>query len=1157
MRQEVLDGRRKITIDPRSTQGPSGKDESFCEMPNQKQKPPEKEVIVVSSVVEEIPDVENSDLDRNSKNEDGHLSERQAREKQQRKSLQQEKQKKKDIADKERAKDRKEHHKKQYRSQINNQIKTGKEIYEREKNKAKLDNRIDQLGDDNAPPEKKFDAAAALRSPMVEFTVLLRVGWFDYVSEQPTLASCSSQLAKNLFNRIYHYRLPRVRELPAKVIKLVSSEFNPNYNVVTVKSANYFISHHPNMRKLYNYIHINRGELQALRFQQTCLEYIFSRYESIQYVLSETSLTYEHEGALQQQFARSWRTPESPFFNRYGALKKLLYGALALLLLGLLYRRCKNRLNTSISSLINTFKNVFVLGPRVTVLRPGLVEKPSSDVVSHPSSSVLSNTWSFLKQSFSRSVPNVSLPSSASIRDTVTTGLTKLSGTWSFLKNSFSRSVPTVSVMENLMVIQETVSRNVPTASQAWSFLKGSLDYCRQIPFGQAFSSGTTLMNNAVSDTRVLFTRVRESLPDVSRMLPARQPRLTWTQRDARFSLWVFIKNRWRSPRPDNIHTICQTFPRISIFLEEIIKSFPGGTFFVGFIEYLQTGSWSHYHWHIHSMKYNFATRLREHYRISRPASFLQTNYLHLTPDEMEFLPDSVDNISNTSMPSQPLPKVGPNYQLDQQPNIPAHDVQYPGFHAFFFNVGAFQMPANSPENQAAALHMRVLDIVDTRVKLNHFSYTDLLKCVHSLTTPLKQLEYQEWFSHLNSRQKLQVVRASEEREKGIFQTKVDVNCKTDELIYSKVKFVPRVIFNFSGHFLEEMGLVVTIITKSLSQGVFSKHGHEFVYNHTPARAYFTCGALSSDLDDFFNSAIAGSGLWLLSMGDDLAGVHDDRGRKYYFESDFSKYDRTISNKLVDIFFVMLETLGFKEYEQAFFKIWQVKLSMRSRRWEKMTGKKSQQINSSYDGLKLPGHRTGEPATCLLNSVLSIFVTIYVMNRFSNPVQGYAAFGLTAKFLRRNTPNVTFLKGMFLENEHGNYQWTRMPSFIAKLGKTMTDPCDIFKKPPVASYHDCLRSQWLGFGDMSSVFYYSQLNNLILKKTFLSTITVPPQLDFWKITSVSKAKIPFDVYRQFLASRYNSTCEDFEEFLSLLDRGTIPFVYRSKFIEHAADTDYG
>jgi len=90
---------------------------------------------------------------------------------------------------------------------------------------------------------------------------------------------------------------------------------------------------------------------------------------------------------------------------------------------------------------------------------------------------------------------------------------------------------------------------------------------------------------------------------------------------------------------------------------------------------------------------------------------------------------------------------------------------------------------------------------------------------------------------------------------------------------------------------------------------------------------------------------------------------------------------------------------------------------------------------------------TGSTMTTLLNSISNAFLWLHIVaNHFDDPPRRALELGFTLKLRSHGELwQGTFLKGWWLPDPRGDFNWIVLPSLVAKIGKIMNDPVSITK----------------------------------------------------------------------------------------------------------------
>jgi len=273
-------------------------------------------------------------------------------------------------------------------------------------------------------------------------------------------------------------------------------------------------------------------------------------------------------------------------------------------------------------------------------------------------------------------------------------------------------------------------------------------------------------------------------------------------------------------------------------------------------------------------------------------------------------------------------------------------------------------------------------------------------------------------------------------------------------------------------------------------------------------------------------------GLFQLLMGDDTLLINRFLGR--ITENDFSRYDRTQSKRLRQIVDRILINNGYGHLVILRQKMYKKRLTF-SRNKKHCR----EQLPSITDlDKKKPDMRlTGEPATCLDNSIINAWITTICIHLVDqricpNMEEAYKQFGLVAKV--NDKPylhQTTFLKGVFLLDENTRYAWVRLPSFLLKFGKVLTDIRSITQKTwtDKKKCQVVLMSQWRGYGQMKTNWFYKRIGEEI-ERICEFVDAEPTPLDQYHITQ-DRTWICDVEWNQFMMDRYQMTPEHMEKII--------------------------
>jgi len=627
--------------------------------------------------------------------------------------------------------------------------------------------------------------------------------------------------------------------------------------------------------------------------------------------------------------------------------------------------------------------------------------------------------------------------------------------------------------------------------------------------------------------------------------------------------------------------TICTTFPRISVVCEELVKCIPGGWFVIGVIERIKYGTWKNYDWHKQSMNYSFTKRLVIHKQaneklkeqhewlddinrsVDHDISVSRVGHVEYYNKEIMIRPARYPKIPSDALYKNPVLKKynGKDHAGTQRWHTHILDYnEYEGYYPIMYHVGNFKKPAASFDNLLGAWHKRAVDIPNSHVNGVVRNYLlSVLEAMHYSHIDMNDNTKRSWFDQLKPVQKFRIVKVRTDEGLGVIDETISVSVKSDELLCTTEKMVPRLIFNVSGYWFDKIGAYATELSHNVAQIYGYKHENPINYRGILFYPYFTCGATSTTLNQFYKASIGVEAYHLMVMGDDLH-VYDGY-QKRFVENDFSKYDRSQCYALQDLFINWLDINGLSEIAETMFEMRQAKLQPKCRKINPF------KINAVPFGK--PKHMemmfTGQPFTCLQNSIINILTTIYVLasshnyqllngpldindlkNRYT---QRYACCGLTAKVLIPEINRSTFLKGVFLDGV-----WIRLPSFLCKFGKIMTRPSTISNVPNALA--QILLGQWLGYGNMCTNWFYRKIHSLIMSIVIRNGFTganheIDPKIKKliskdmeYSMISSSNDYVCDTTFNCFMFARYNITVDIMDDFCEFLRKNhTLPMIY--------------
>lgn len=606
--------------------------------------------------------------------------------------------------------------------------------------------------------------------------------------------------------------------------------------------------------------------------------------------------------------------------------------------------------------------------------------------------------------------------------------------------------------------------------------------------------------------------------------------------------------------------TLITTFPTISIYIEEVVKSFPLGARVVGVLEYWKYGTWKNYNWHVRSMKYSLCERLRRHFAYNNQRNFRLMQTYNDTADFPGFVhyPECVEVIPTTELKPTTLPKLenGERARIYGTQHFPQDRLdfrQYAGMHAIMWGVSSFRKGAPSEDNLMAVLEKRII------APGNTVTDNDVLREMHSVKLkllPIFELDKTEWRKSLKPVQLARNINYRKDRDDGDKNRPIQMFSKANEVLTTGKrvkndgdKFVLRPIFSITGKYLDAQGCFVGKMTKYLAEIYGPDPQYPIEYRGIHYYVYFTCGATDKTLNLFFNTAIhATEGVFIMVMGDDILCVNHHSKTYLFLESDFSKFDRTQNYTLQSLYWNYLDESGYSDQKKSSQEMTCAPIEVRHKRGPNMLDKKLRE--------QLEMKMSGEPSTCPANSIINMRATIVAMSN-DDPESVYTKAGLKAKIKKDYSHEKTFLRGVFLETD-AEYAWMRLPSFIAKFGKTMTDPLTIYgRTDPQTTYKKFILSQWKGYGNLCVNWFYTAIHQQILRICDGVEIHDEEDMPEWFVKATGDVYVPDRIFNDFIWRRYSVSVQQMQSFIDMLNTiETLPCLYYHPLLQQLIDIDY-
>jgi len=591
------------------------------------------------------------------------------------------------------------------------------------------------------------------------------------------------------------------------------------------------------------------------------------------------------------------------------------------------------------------------------------------------------------------------------------------------------------------------------------------------------------------------------------------------------------LTSLWAGPAKEvGPRAIIPFAPTFSAHLEEWIKCIPGAAHVVGFLDAMVHGDWRKYTYHVKSMKDPFDVRLRDHLLYNRGGLYAEYCDYVEKMGPVVFTPGVEVLAPGTRLPSAQVPFIPPEkawtWASSQKPGYNPESKEYPGWYPICWGLSPMVKPAASCVNLKAAWHFRIRAVDNSEV------YGPFLKQLKGFAKHLGfeyRDDFQKWWLKQSSKQKRQLQTEILESELMPTRDRAGTFVKSNELVGSEKKMIPRIVINVTKQFQLSLGPFTSELSSWCKEVLFPMREPRKlgVINGYTIYAGFAYGVQSDSLDSFvrFANATQGQAIFLMCLGDDTWFATRKNDLKMG-ESDFSKFDRSIGFDLLELFFEFVEHLGYPLFAAEYRRMYAKEPSYQHRG----TG-----VRFDKEDLERWWYRfTGEPATCLANSLLNIWISAFALAY--EDVLVYSLAGLTVKHCVPSSGHVTFLKGVFLTNLKGELQWLRLPSCFVKYGKILeTDPLNQFpvSVPVQTRYRRCLKANWLSYGFMGAVWVYRRFDKWI--KQLCPEEVEPDKLEEWQIKTSFGETIADEVFNDFCSQRYGIEPGDWEKFFEKLE----------------------
>jgi hypothetical protein len=580
------------------------------------------------------------------------------------------------------------------------------------------------------------------------------------------------------------------------------------------------------------------------------------------------------------------------------------------------------------------------------------------------------------------------------------------------------------------------------------------------------------------------------------------------------------------------------------VYLEEMLKCFPGFAFLLDVLENYKYGRNSS--WHRKSMSKNFTARLNDHLHYNAACDSYNANLYNIWVVSGLYTPyeEKTEYVTNARLLCSHIP-----YTKDMY-NTHAVNEKEVYFYGICYNLSYFFCPAQSFENMEASLEKRVLCIENTVTTPE--CQRDMNELLQLFTPPFNSLDTDDnWFFTLRSEQRRMILKHRLQESQGRRFIKGPANIKIDESLWGEEKRVPRFLCNLAGHWHDLLGPCFSKLSEELAHGFFSGDDY-FHVNGVDMTLAFAHGYTNVLLDNWFNSHLCRPGLHVICMGDDMMGIDNRTENRRFVECDFSKYDRTQNEYLLGIFWVFLENCGLGETAEIHRELYKctVQLPTYKNQPRKFRLKELRDVKMRF---------TGEGATCLANTITNFLITILALTS-EDPEQTYRDCGVIPKLYYKDK-YTTFLKGVWLMGDDQQYHWTKLPSFLSKFGKSLTDPLLCFSRKHSVSRRYCqfLYGQIMGYGAFANNSFYKTIEIEIHRLCFHR---IGNQVKLaWNPWEIKITDNPADVTADFLDfcfERYNMTDFEMQKIIAVYQNIThIPCLFHSPEMTQMGRRDYG
>lgn len=644
-------------------------------------------------------------------------------------------------------------------------------------------------------------------------------------------------------------------------------------------------------------------------------------------------------------------------------------------------------------------------------------------------------------------------------------------------------------------------------------------------------------------------------------------PSYNWWQR---FVSYFFSRDRGSFWHTDSIKrnyyaALIQTYPTFSLYLEEYLKCLPGFTWLIATSEYYRFGK-KNYNFHMSIRNLSLSQRIALHKRfnsrkkISEQEDFEGTHYIK----DIEHCGELQHWRRGVTIVTLPQPKFTPAqtqvhyFHNDEEPRT---GQLFP----ILFGITSMRRPDNSLANMQASLWYRVLfpkwalvpcdglicDQYYNTVTIPR-ARKKLLEIANCIFFETKKKNYDQWFNSLLPRQQRLIKQDFSNEEKyGKKPTSVKFSLKLDELLSTYQKFIPRNLFNLSGYYHGKVGLAVAEITEALKEGIFSPEATQVFFTTKCFSFYFTCGATSATICSFLNKSLQDpTRHYFVIMGDDSFCCYNGN----FYECDYSGFDRSQNDFLRNLVHIVYKNNGYSKMVDYIDEYYSLPISVVHKYKDVHTI-----LANPHTMQNLQMRYTGETTTCLSNSILNIICSMYAYSfKDDDMARHYAECGLVAKFKEAYD---TYFKGTYLKGAifliDDELKWMRLPSFLCKFGKTLTNPLVTQKPLPFdMRYEQALYGQWLGYGNMSVNWFYIEISKQI-ERLCEGCIKQPQQLQEWQVVSTCDWYLNDHIFNSWMFERYGIDKGEMLDFIHVLSQVVVlPATYKHSVLDKLELVDY-